>query len=103
MKILGIGNAIVDVISKVEESFISQNGLTKGPQEELYPYLLMRPKPLTQYGTTVSGNFYMMPKFLSTSQDGSQAFWTIEEVQSELMVQSPENLSSWLEFPKEAY
>ena len=29
MKILGIGNAIVDVICKVEDSFISQNNLTK--------------------------------------------------------------------------
>ncbi len=29
MKILGIGNAIVDVICKVEESFINQNSLTK--------------------------------------------------------------------------
>ena len=29
MKILGIGNAIVDVICKVEESFITDNGLTK--------------------------------------------------------------------------
>jgi fructokinase len=29
MKILGIGNAIVDVICKVEESFIKENGLTK--------------------------------------------------------------------------
>ena len=30
MKILGIGNAIVDVICKVDDSFISQNNLTKG-------------------------------------------------------------------------
>ena len=30
MKILGIGNAIVDVICKVEDNFISSNGLTKG-------------------------------------------------------------------------
>jgi len=30
MKILGIGNAIVDVISKVKDSFLSENGLTKG-------------------------------------------------------------------------
>ena len=30
MKILGIGNAIVDVICKVEEKFITQNNLTKG-------------------------------------------------------------------------
>ena len=29
MKILGIGNAIVDVICKVEESFLSKNNLTK--------------------------------------------------------------------------
>ena len=29
MKILGIGNAIVDVICKVEESYLSSNGLTK--------------------------------------------------------------------------
>jgi len=30
MKVLGIGNAIVDVICKVEESFITENSLTKG-------------------------------------------------------------------------
>ena len=29
MKILGIGNAIVDVICKVEDEFITQNNLTK--------------------------------------------------------------------------
>ncbi len=29
MKILGIGNAIVDVICKVEDNFITQNDLTK--------------------------------------------------------------------------
>ena len=30
MKILGIGNAIIDVICKVEENFITKNNLTKG-------------------------------------------------------------------------
>ena len=30
MKILGIGNAIVDVICKVDEEFIAKNNLTKG-------------------------------------------------------------------------
>ena len=30
MKVLGIGNAIVDVICKVDESFITKNNLTKG-------------------------------------------------------------------------
>ena len=29
MKILGIGNAIVDVICKVDDNFISKNNLTK--------------------------------------------------------------------------
>ena len=29
MKILGIGNAIVDVICKIEDSFLSENNLTK--------------------------------------------------------------------------
>ena len=29
MKILGIGNAIVDVICKVEDSFLKDNALTK--------------------------------------------------------------------------
>ena len=33
MKILGIGNAIVDVICKVDENFIDQNKLTKGTME----------------------------------------------------------------------
>ena len=29
MKVLGIGNAIVDVICKIEESFLFENNLTK--------------------------------------------------------------------------
>ena len=29
MKIIGIGNAIVDVICKIEDSFLTDNGLTK--------------------------------------------------------------------------
>ena len=36
MKILGIGNAIVDVICKVEESFIEQNNLTKGTMKLIF-------------------------------------------------------------------
>ena len=30
MKILGVGNAIVDVICKVSENFLKENNLTKG-------------------------------------------------------------------------
>ena len=36
MKILGIGNAIVDVICKVEENFISKNNLTKGNMKLIF-------------------------------------------------------------------
>jgi len=36
MKILGIGNAIVDVICKVDENFINQNGLTKSTMKLIF-------------------------------------------------------------------
>ena len=36
MKIIGIGNAIVDVICKVDEKFISQNNLTKGTMKLIF-------------------------------------------------------------------
>ena len=36
MKILGIGNAIVDVICKVQEEFISRNNLTKGTMKLMF-------------------------------------------------------------------
>ena len=36
MKILGIGNAIVDVICKVEDEFISQNNLSKGNMKLIF-------------------------------------------------------------------
>ena len=36
MKILGIGNAIVDVICKVEDSFITQNNLTKSTMKLVF-------------------------------------------------------------------
>ena len=36
MKVLGIGNAIVDVICKVKEDFISKNNLTKGTMKLIF-------------------------------------------------------------------
>ena len=36
MKILGIGNAIVDVICKVEDDFITKNNLTKGTMKLIF-------------------------------------------------------------------
>jgi fructokinase len=48
MKILGIGNAIVDIICKVEDNFLTQNGLTKGGMElvdeERFKKLLLNQK-----------------------------------------------------------
>ena len=38
MKILGIGNAIIDVICKVEENFITKNNLTKGTMKLIFDY-----------------------------------------------------------------
>ena len=36
MKILGIGNAIVDVICKVDEKFLIENGLTKSTMKLIF-------------------------------------------------------------------
>ena len=36
MKILGIGNAIIDVICKVEEKFILENNLVKGTMKLIF-------------------------------------------------------------------
>ena len=36
MEILGIGNAIVDVICKVDENFITENGLTKSTMKLIF-------------------------------------------------------------------
>ena len=36
MKILGIGNAIVDVICKIDDKFLSQNKLTKGTMKLIF-------------------------------------------------------------------
>ena len=36
MKILGIGNAIVDVICKVENDFITKNNLTKSTMKLIF-------------------------------------------------------------------
>ena len=36
MKVLGIGNAIVDVICKVDENFITQNNLTKSNMKLIF-------------------------------------------------------------------
>ena len=36
MKVLGIGNAIIDVICKVDDDFIIKNNLTKGTMKLIF-------------------------------------------------------------------
>ena len=55
MKILGIGNAIVDVICKVEDDFITKNNLTKSTMKLIFDdkslknyYLILKLKKLFQ-------------------------------------------------------
>ena len=36
MRVLGIGNAIVDVICRVDDDFISKNGLTKSTMKLIF-------------------------------------------------------------------
>ena len=56
MKVLGIGNAIVDVICKIDDNFLSKNGLTKSTMklvdEEEFKNLLKNLK----IEKTISGN-----------------------------------------------
>ena len=49
MKMLGIGNAIVDVICKVNENFINQNELTKSTMKLIFDESEFR-KLLSNYG-----------------------------------------------------
>ncbi len=42
MKVLGIGNAIVDVICKVDENFITQNNLTKGTMKLIFDHEMFK-------------------------------------------------------------
>ena len=55
MKILGIGNAIVDVICKVEESFLQENSLTKSTMKLVDEYELNRLLSNLKIEETVSG------------------------------------------------
>ena len=55
MKILGIGNAIVDVICKVEDKFISQNNLTKSTMKLVDEFEFKRLLSTLKIEETVSG------------------------------------------------
>ena len=55
MKILGIGNAIVDVICKVEEKFITQNNLTKSTMKLVDEAELQKLLSTLKIEETVSG------------------------------------------------
>ena len=55
MKILGIGNAIVDVICKVEDAFLSQNSLTKSTMKLVAQYEFKKLLSYLKIEETVSG------------------------------------------------
>ncbi len=55
MKILGIGNAIVDVICKVEDDFLSNNGLTKSTMKLVDEIEFMKLLSSLEIEETVSG------------------------------------------------
>ena len=55
MKILGIGNAIVDVICKVEDKFIDQNNLTKSTMKLVNEYEFKKILSMLKIEETVSG------------------------------------------------
>ena len=42
MKILGIGNAIVDVICKVENDFLTKNNLTKSTMKLIFEKMSLK-------------------------------------------------------------
>ncbi len=55
MRILGIGNAIVDVICKVDDSFLKENSLTKSSMKLVDEYELKRLLSSLKIEETVSG------------------------------------------------
>ncbi len=55
MKILGIGNAIVDVICKVDDKFITQNSLTKSTMKLVDEYVFKNILSSLKIEETVSG------------------------------------------------
>jgi len=55
MKVLGIGNAIVDVICKVEESFLSKNNLTKSTIKLVDEAELKKQLPNLKIEETIAG------------------------------------------------
>ena len=55
MKILGIGNAIVDVICKVDDKFITQNSLTKSTMKLVDEYEFKNILSSLKIEETVSG------------------------------------------------
>ena len=55
MKILGIGNAIIDVLCKVSDKFLSENSLTKGTMKLIDENEFKKLISLLKIEETVSG------------------------------------------------
>ena len=80
MKVLGIGNAIVDVICKVNENFISQNNLTKSNMklifdEDEFKNLLSNLKiEKTVSGGSVANSIVGLSQFCCNKQEDANGF-----------------------------
>ena len=67
MKVLGIGNAIVDVICKVDDNFITQNNLTKSTMKLVDEAEFNKLLSTLKIEETVSGGSVANLKHLSSS------------------------------------
>ena len=71
MKILGIGNAIVDVICKVDDSFVAQNNLTKSTMKL---FLVIKLSSTLQMTSTIA---FPIPKIFILSFFCNNRFFSI--------------------------
>ena len=77
MKVIGIGNAIVDVICKVEENFLTNNKLTKSTMKlvderefkKLLSNLRIEEKPFGPWGTAISFWIHPCKSIFSTPKE----------------------------------
>ena len=55
MKILGIGNAIVDVVCKVNDDFLTLNNLTKGTMKLIFNEIVIQNTVFRSHGWSEFG------------------------------------------------
>ena len=68
MKVVGIGNAIVDVLCKVDDQFITDHGLTKGTMKLIDEQEFIKLQAAVKIESTVSGPQLRRILFLRQNQ-----------------------------------